>query len=70
MHIELLYMIEYVCKFQKGFGMEQVLNKLAVKKLFYGSIGFGELIWTLILPEKQKSWILYTGGGGNSLYMT
>ena len=45
--------------------MEKVLNKLAIKKLFYGSTGFGELIWTLIFiftREAKIMDIVYLGG--------
>ena len=39
--------------------MEQALTQLAVKILFDDSTGFDEMRWTIILQEKQKSWILY-----------
>ena len=39
------------------FRMEQALTQLAVKILFDDSTGFDEMRWTIILPEKQKSWI-------------
>ena len=38
--------------------MEQALTQLAVKILFDDSTCFDEMMWTIILPEKQKSWIL------------
>ena len=34
--------------------MKQALTQLAVKILFNGSTGFGEMGWTIILPEKQN----------------
>ena len=37
--------------------MEQALTQLAVKILFGDSTSFDEMRWTIILPEKQKSWI-------------
>ena len=36
-----------------GFGMEQVLTQLAAKILFDDSTGFREIMWTIILPQKQ-----------------
>ena len=59
MHIELLYKIEYVCWITKGLGMEQALTLPEVKILFDDSTSFDEMRWTIILPEKPKSWILY-----------
>ena len=45
MHIDFLFKIEYVCWIPKGFGMEQVLTKLAVKILFDDSTGFCLFVW-------------------------
>ena len=39
--------------------MEQALTQLAVKILFADSTGFDEMRWTIIVQEKQKSWIVY-----------
>ena len=37
--------------------MEPALTELAVKILFDYFTGFGEMKWTINLPEKQNSWI-------------
>ena len=39
--------------------MEQALTQPAVKILFGDSTSFNVMRWTFILPEKQKSLILY-----------
>ena len=39
--------------------MEQALTLPVVKILFDDSTSFDEMRWTIILPEKPKSWILY-----------
>ena len=54
MQLKLFYKIEYVWVIPKGFGVEQALTQLAVKILFGSSTGFDEMMWTIILHEKQK----------------
>ena len=56
-HWIFIYKIEYVCWIPNVFRMDQALTQLAVKILFDDSTGFDEMRWTIILPEKQKSWI-------------
>ena len=40
--------------------MEQVLTQLAVKILFYDSIDFDEMRWTIILRDFRNALILYS----------
>ena len=43
MHLELFYMIGYICKIPKGIGMDQDLTQFAVKILCDDSTCFDEV---------------------------